>query len=64
MSLANQGLVRDSLLKNYCHPRGDCYWLFCGMYTLVDMLQCRGRAALRVKAEKGDCYWLGTNIYI
>ena len=25
---------------------------FCGMYTLVDMLQCRGRAALRVKAEK------------
>ena len=22
------------------------------MYTLVDMLQCRGRAALRVKAEK------------
>ena len=25
------------------------------MYTLVDMLQCRGRAALRVKAEKGNC---------
>ena len=24
---------------------------FCGMYTIVDMLQCRGRAALRVKAE-------------
>ena len=29
------------------------------MYTLVDMLQCRGRAALRVKAEKGRCYWEG-----
>ena len=32
------------------------------MYTSVDMLQCRGRAALRVKAEKkGECYWAGGN---
>ena len=31
---------------------------FCGMYMLVDMLQCSGRAALRVKAEKCDCYWV------
>ena len=30
------------------------------MYTQVDILQCRGRAALRWKAEKGDCYWEGS----
>ena len=32
--------------------------LFCGVYTQVDILQCRGSAALRGKA-KCDCYWAG-----
>ena len=24
--MANEGLVRDPLVKMYVHPSGDCYW--------------------------------------
>ena len=53
----NCGPLLYSAVSNIFHQY--LHLPFCGMYTLVDMLQCRGRAALRVKAGKCHCYRAG-----